>query len=70
MLNKFNYNKKSIPKKWFFYNLAIKSNRTILFSLDNKVGFVFFNNSNKNGHSLFERMRPLVNFCKKKESIL
>ena len=66
MLNKFNYNKKSIPKKWFFYNLAIKSNRTILFSLDSKVGVIFFNKYNKNEHSLFERMGPLVSFCKKK----
>lgn len=42
MLNKFNYKKKSIPKKWFFFNLAIKDNRNILFSLDKKVGVVFF----------------------------
>ena len=66
MLNKFNYNKKSIPKKWFFYNLAVKSNRNILFSLDNKVGVVFFDKYNKNGNSLFEKMGPLISFCKKK----
>ena len=66
MLNKFNYNKKSIPKKWFFYNLAIKSNRKILFSLDRGIGVVFFFKYSKNEYSLFKKMSPLVNFCKKK----
>ena len=69
MLNKFNYKKKSIPKKWFFFNLAIKDNRKILFSLDKKVGVVFFY-KNKSEDSLFETMGPLVSFCKKKKSIL
>ena len=66
MLNKFNYKKKSIPKKWFFFNLAIKDNRNILFSLDKKVGVVFFYKNNKSENSLFEKMGPLVSFCKKK----
>ena len=66
MLNKFNYKKKSIPKKWFFFNLAIKDNRNILFSLDKKVGVIFFCKNNKNENSLFEKMLPLVSFCKKK----
>ena len=66
MLNKFNYKKKSIPKKWFFFNLAIKYNRNILFSLDNKVGVVFFYKNNKNENSLFEKMGPLISYCKKK----
>ena len=66
MLNKFNYKKKSIPKKWFFFNLAIKDNRNILFSLDKKVGVVFFYKNNKRENSLFEKMGPLVSFCKKK----
>ena len=66
MLNKFNYKKKSIPKKWFFFNLAIKDNRNILFSLDKKVGVIFFCKNNKNENSLFEKMGPLVSFCKKK----
>jgi len=65
MLNRFNYNKKSIPNKWFFYNLAIKSNRNVLFSLDNNVGVIFFNKYNENKYSLFEKMGPLVSFCKK-----
>ena len=67
MLNKFNYKKKSIPKKWFFFNLAIKDNRNILFSLDKKVGVVFFYKNNKSENSLFEKMGPLVSFCKKKK---
>ena len=66
MLNKFNYKKKSIPKKWFFFNLAIKDNRNILLSLDKKVGVVFFYKNNKQENSLFEKMGPLVGFCKKK----
>ena len=66
MLNKLNYKKKSIPKKWFFFNLAIKDNRNILFSLDKKVGVVFFYKNNKSENSLFEKMGPLVRFCKKK----
>jgi len=66
MLNKFNYKKKSIPKKWFFFNLAIKDNRNILFSLDKKVGVVFFYKNNNSENSLFEKMGPLVSFCKKK----
>ena len=66
MLNKFNYKKKSIPKKWFFFNLAIKDNRKILFSLDKKVGVIFFYKNNKSENSLFEKMGPLVSFCKKK----
>ena len=66
MLNKFNYKKKSIPKKWFFFNLAIKDNRNILFSLDKQVGVVFFHKNNKSENSLFEKMGPLVSFCKKK----
>ena len=66
MLNKFNYKKKSIPKKWFFFNLAIKDNRNILFSLDKRVGVVFFYKNNKSENSLFEKMGPLVSFCKKK----
>ena len=65
MLNKFNYKKKSIPKKWFFFNLAIKDNCNILFELDNKVGVVFYKNG-KSENSLFEKMGPLVSFCKKK----
>ena len=65
MLNKFNYKKKSIPKKWFFFNLAIKDNCNILFKLDNKVGVVFYKNG-KSENSLFEKMGPLVSFCKKK----
>lgn len=67
MLNKFNYKKKSIPKKWFFFNLAIKHNRNILFSLDNKVGVVFFYKNNKKENSLFEKMGPLISYCKKKK---
>ncbi len=66
MLNKINYKKKSIPKKWFFFNLAIKDNRNILFSLDKRVGVVFFYKNNKSENSLFEKMGPLVSFCKKK----
>lgn len=66
MLNKFNYKKKSIPKKWFFFNLAIKDNHDILFSLDNKVGVIFFHKKSKIENSLFEKMSPLVSFCKKK----
>ena len=67
MLNKFNYKKKSIPKKWFFFNLAIKDNRNILFSLDKKVGVIFFYKKKKIENFLFEKMEPLVSFCKKKE---
>ena len=48
MLTKFNYKKKSIPKKWFFFDLAVKDNRKTLFKLDNKVGVVFFYKDNKN----------------------
>ena len=66
MLNKFNYKKKSIPKKWFFFNLAIKDNCKILFSLDKKVGVIFFYKNNKNENFLFEKIGPLVSFCKKK----
>ena len=66
MLSKFNYKKKSIPKKWFFFNLAIEDNRKILFSLDKKVGVIFFYKNNKNENFFFEKMDPLVSFCKKK----
>ena len=66
MLTKFNYKKKSIPKKWFFFDLAVKDNRKTLFKLDNKVGVVFFYKDNQNENCFFERMGPLVNFCKRK----
>ena len=34
MLNKLNYKKKSIPKKWFFFNLDIKDGKEVSITFD------------------------------------
>lgn len=66
MTSRFIYKKKSIPKRWFFYNVDISTNLKILLTLDRKIGVVFFNKHKKMGHSLFRKMEPLITFCKSK----
>ena len=69
VLNKVYCRKKLSPKKWFFYDLNLKNNRNILFSLNKEIGVIFFSKTKTDYYKLLKKIEPLINFCKKKKIV-
>ncbi len=56
-----------VPKKWFFFNPSSKFDNKRLSKFSNTTGIVFFKNNLDTHDKFFIKIKPYIDFCKKKK---